>query len=64
MFTEAWKCFCCPSMHKPHRRSIVAPLPQVQAPLQQPQQQPQQQLQTVSSMPRMKKRSDLSMSFH
>lgn len=57
MFSEGWKCFCCPPMPKPYRRSLVTPIPQGQA-LPEPQ---QQQLQIDRPMPRIKKRSDLSM---
>ncbi len=60
MFSEGWKCFCCPPLPKPHRRSLVAPMEQ--APIQpEQQQQQQQQLQVRSSTGRPKKKSDLSM---
>jgi hypothetical protein len=55
-------------MPKPHRRSLVAPIREVQPSIEQQQQpqQPQQlqQLQTTSSASRIKKRSDLSILFH
>ncbi|CAF3191088.1 unnamed protein product [Rotaria sp. Silwood2] len=32
MFSERWLCFCCPPMHKPPRRTIVAPIEQTESP--------------------------------
>ncbi len=58
MFSEGWKCFCCPPMPKPHRRSLVAP---IASPNIQNEQQQQQQLQIHTPVIRPKKKSDLSM---
>jgi hypothetical protein len=57
MFAERWMCFCCPPVLKPPRRSIVAPLEQVED-------QPKSslpQIQVYPTMDRPKKKSDLSM---
>ncbi len=56
MFAEGWKCFCCLTMPKTHRRSIVTPIAQANI-----QNEPQQQLQIRPPAVRPKKKSDLSM---
>lgn len=57
MFSDTWKCFCCPPIAKPPRRSLVAPVVQTKIEPEMPQRLQAEQ----PAVRRTKKRSDLSM---
>ncbi|CAF3655980.1 unnamed protein product, partial [Rotaria socialis] len=55
MFSERWFCFCCPQIHKPARRQMVAPIDEAHAQSDPP------HLQINRPRFREKKRSDLTL---
>lgn len=61
MFSERWICFCCRTMPKPARRTLVAPIEESQNP---PAPEIRSELQIYQPVAtKGKKKSDISMYF-